>query len=47
MDEAARRNLVSRSTYIRGAITMRLNDEHVAPNLQFKDILELLRRSDG
>lgn len=45
IDKAARANLTTRSGYIRHAVVMRLNDEHLAPNPKKDDILELLKRS--
>ncbi|HEX5744405.1 MAG TPA: ribbon-helix-helix protein, CopG family [Candidatus Saccharimonadales bacterium] len=45
IDEAAEANLTARSAYIRQAVTMRLNDEHLVPNPKQDDILELLRQS--
>lgn len=45
IDKAAQANLTARSIYIRQAVIMRLNDEHLVPNPKPDDILELLRQS--
>jgi hypothetical protein len=45
VDEAAKANMTTRSGYIRQALTMRLNHEHIVPNPKKDDILELLRRT--
>ena len=45
INKAAKANLTARSNYIRQAVVMRLNDEHIVPNPKQDDILELLKRS--
>lgn len=45
IDEAARANLTNRSGYVRQAIIMRLNDEHLVPNPDPDDVLELLKNA--
>jgi metal-responsive CopG/Arc/MetJ family transcriptional regulator len=45
IDEAAKANLNSRSGFIREAVVMRLNDQHLVPNPKIEDTLELLRQA--
>ncbi len=45
IDEAARANFTSRSNFIRQAVIMRLNDQHLVPNPKLADTLELLRQA--
>lgn len=45
IDGAAGTNLTSRSDFIRQAVVMRLNGQHLAPNPRLEDTLELLRQA--
>jgi hypothetical protein len=45
IEEAARANLTTRSSFIREAIAMRLTQQHLEPNPRPEDIIELLKRS--
>jgi len=47
IDEAAKRQASSRSGFIREAVMLRLNDQHVAANPTEEDILEFLRNNGG
>jgi metal-responsive CopG/Arc/MetJ family transcriptional regulator len=45
IDQATKANLMTRSEFIRGAVIMRLNDQHLIPNPKIEDTLELLRQA--
>jgi metal-responsive CopG/Arc/MetJ family transcriptional regulator len=45
IDKAAQANLMTRSSFIRESVIMRLNDQHLVPNPPLGDTLELLRQA--
>jgi hypothetical protein len=45
IEEAARANLTTKSGFIREAVAMRLNKQHLEPNPRPEDIIAVLKQS--